>query len=213
MKTRLLNATHCALGYLGHLAGYVHTHEVMGDPVFRTYAARLMDEEISPLLPRLEGVDLAEYRFTLLERFANPAIADRLARLCDRGSTKMPNYLLPSLHEAVRQDRPYALLALAVAGWFRYLQQVDSWGQPVEIRDPRGPELQELALAGGPDPRPLLGERSLFGDLGQDPRVVEVITGAMDGLERDGVRVTVSRYTSGPFPTTEFIGGTSGETA
>jgi fructuronate reductase/mannitol 2-dehydrogenase len=213
MKTRLLNATHSALGYLGHLAGYVYIHEVMADPVLRAYAARMMDEEVSPLLPAVDGVDLADYRSTLLERFANPTIADRLQRLCDRGSTKMPDYLLPSLHEAVRCRRPYALLALAVAGWFRYLQQVDRWCQPVEIRDPRGPELQELALAGGRDPRPLLGERSLFGDLGQDPSLVEVIAEALDRLERDGVRVTVAHYTNGPSSAAALVGDTSGETA
>jgi fructuronate reductase/mannitol 2-dehydrogenase len=213
MKTRLLNASHCALGYLGHLAGYLHTHEVVADPVFRAYTARLMDEEISPLLPVVAGVDLADYRFTLLERFANPAIGDRLERLCGRGSTKMPSYLLPSLRRAVQEGRPYALLALAVAGWFRYLQRVDHAGDPVEIHDLRGPELQALALAGGQDPRPLLAERSVFGDLGRDRGFVEVLAEALRRFERDGVRATVADYVSGPFPAAGITCDTSGETA
>lgn len=34
MKTRLLNASHTALGYLGYLAGYRTTDQVLADPVF-----------------------------------------------------------------------------------------------------------------------------------------------------------------------------------
>jgi mannitol-1-phosphate/altronate dehydrogenase len=199
MKTRLLNAGHCALGYLGRLAGHVHTHEAMADPVLRDYLARLLDEEVSPLLPVIDGMDTADYRRTLLERFANPAIADRLERLCARGSTKMPDYLLPSLHEAVQQGRPHTLLALAVAGWFRYLQRVDPSGRQVEINDPRAAWLQALATAGGPDPRPLLAQRSLFGDLGEDSGVVDLLTELMHRFERDGVRRTVDDYTTRPF--------------
>jgi mannitol-1-phosphate/altronate dehydrogenase len=32
----------------------------------------------------------------------------------------VPAYLLPSLHDALAQNRPAELLTLAVAGWFRY---------------------------------------------------------------------------------------------
>jgi mannitol-1-phosphate/altronate dehydrogenase len=197
MKTRLLNASHCALGYLGRLAGYTHVHEALADSVLRGYTARLMDEEVSPLLPPVHGVDLADYTRTLLQRLANPVLGDRLERLCDRGSTKMPNYLLPSLHEAVRRARPHALLTLAVAAWCRYLRGLDPAGNPTGVRDPRGAELQALAIAGGDlDPRPLLGERSIFGDLGRNPCFVDAVAAALGRLERDGVRPTIAAYTS-----------------
>ena len=100
MKTRLLNASHCALGYLGSLAGLGTLDEVMAEPVFAHYVERLMDDEVTPLLPTPEGIDLADYKRALLQRFANPAIADGLPRLCRRGSSKMPHHLLPSLQEA-----------------------------------------------------------------------------------------------------------------
>lgn len=192
MKTRLLNAGHCALGYLGSLAGFTSIDRVMADPLFATYAEQLMDVEVTPLLPPPEGIDLAEYKATLLKRFANPAIADQLYRLCRRGSTKMPHHLLPSLHEALATGRPHALLTLAVAAWFRYLRGVDLDGRPFLVDDPRAEELQQLARAGGTDPRPLLGVRSIFGDLGDDPDFVDELAGLLDRLERDGVRVAVA---------------------
>src|SRR3712207_4667165 len=45
VKTRLLNAGHSAIAYLGYLAGHRTTADVMADPVFRTFLARLMAEE------------------------------------------------------------------------------------------------------------------------------------------------------------------------
>ena len=38
MKLRLLNATHSALAYLGSLAGFEHTCEVVAVPAFATFA-------------------------------------------------------------------------------------------------------------------------------------------------------------------------------
>ncbi|WP_409332573.1 mannitol dehydrogenase family protein [Trujillonella humicola] len=186
MKTRLLNASHSALGYLGTLAGYARIDDLMGDDVFAAYAARLMDAEVTPLLPRPEGVDLDEYKAVLLQRFANPAIGDRLHRLCRRGSTKMAHHLLPSVRESLARGVRPPLLTLAVAGWIRWLQLHDA------VEDDRGEELRALARAGGADPRPLLAVRPVFGDLGDDAAFVADLAAALRGLVRDGVRPTVA---------------------
>jgi mannitol-1-phosphate/altronate dehydrogenase len=152
-----------------------------------------MDVEVTPLLPPPQGIDLGDYKRALLKRFANPAIADQLARLCRRGSTKMPHHLLPSLHEALAEGRPHGLLTLAVAGWFCYLRGVDGAGHPVVVDDPRAELLQELVLAGGgTDPRPLLGVRSIFGTLGADPSFVLELERSIADLQRDGVRATLA---------------------
>ena len=194
MKTRLLNAGHCALGYLGTLAGHTRIDEVMTEPVFWDYLTGMLDDEVVPLLPPPEGIDLPHYRRTLVRRFANPAIADGLPRLCRRGSTKMPHHLLPSLREALDQGRPHALLTLAVAAWFRYLQGTDDDGRPIVVDDPRGEDLQALARAGGDDPRPLLAERSVFGDLGDRPELVAELSAALARLGRDGARATMAAH-------------------
>jgi fructuronate reductase/mannitol 2-dehydrogenase len=191
MKTRLLNASHCALGYLGSLAGHASIDRVMADPLFAAYVTQLMDVEITPLLPPPDGIDLNDYKRILLTRFANPAIADQLSRLCRRGSTKMPHHLLPSLREAIDQGRPHTLLTLAVAAWFRYLRGTDLDGWPIEVDDPCADRLQALARAGGTDPRPLLGHRPIFGDLDTHPAFVADLGSALEQLERDGVRTTL----------------------
>jgi mannitol-1-phosphate/altronate dehydrogenase len=197
MKTRLLNASHCALGYLGSLAGHASIDRVMAEPLFARYVEQMMDDEVTPLLPPPDGIDLGDYKRSLLQRFANPAIADQLYRLCRRGSTKMPHHLLPSLREAIAQRRPHALLTLAVAAWFRYLRGEDSRGRTYVIDDPRAELLQGLARAGGNDPRPLLTERSIFGDLADLPDFVTELQTALERLDRDGVRQTIAATLAG----------------
>lgn len=185
-KKRLLNGTHSALGYLGRLSGYERIDEALGDPLLREFARTLMDEEVGPLLPRMLTTDQGAYKRTLLERFSNPRVGDRLQRLCARGSTKMPAYLLPSLREAVESGRPHERLTLAVAAWFRYLRGVDFSGRPIDVVDHRRDELQALARRSPSDPRPLLGVRSVFGDLGDDEAFVTRLETAMRLLDERG---------------------------
>ena len=117
IKTRLLNATHCALGHLGSLAGLQTTDEAMRDPLFSAYVDRLTRDEIAPLLPRVTGLDLEAYRQSVLERLRNPKIADPLARLCRNGAMKVPRHVLPSIDESRRRGRPHPLLSLAAAAY------------------------------------------------------------------------------------------------
>ena len=194
MKTRLLNASHVVLGFLGQVAGLRTTAEAVADPAVHDYLSALMSTEVVPLLPEPDGIDLADYQATLLQRFANPAISDQLSRLCRRGSQKMPDFVLPSLHQALAEGRPHALLTLAVAGWARALQGTDEAGRPLELQDARAERLQELARAGGTDPRPLLAERELFGDLADDEAFAARLQSTLEQLHRDGVRATLAAY-------------------
>jgi len=183
MKTRLLNGAHCALGYLGHLAGYRSSDEAMADPLVRDVVAGYL-QEASALLLTVPGIDLEDYRRILLERFSNPRISDQLSRLCRRGSTKVPAYVLPSLRQALDQDQPRDHLVFAVACWMRFLRGEDHQGAPFEIEDALADRLQPLALSGGTDPRPLLSEHDVFGCLSNDVRLARELEHALQLLER-----------------------------
>jgi fructuronate reductase/mannitol 2-dehydrogenase len=191
-KKRLLNGSHCALGYLGYLAGYRTTAEVMADPAYAAYVSALIDEVI-PLLPRVDGIDLDDYKKSLLERLSNPEMADQLSRLCRRGSTKVPSYLLPSISETLAAGRAAPMLTLAVAGWFRYLQGHDYAGEPIDVQGPRSEEFVELARQEDADPRPLLTVREVFGDLADDTSFVRDLHVASEAL-RAGPRETIQTW-------------------
>ncbi len=188
MKLRLLNGSHQALAYLGYLAGHRYVHQATADPDLQRLVARMMDEEVTPLLPPVPGIDLGAYKRSLIERFQNPKIADTLARLAVAGSDRMPKFLLPSLSEALAQGRPHRLLTLATAGWLRYLRGVDERGNEIVLEDGRADELRCLANQGRWDPGPLLGVQRVFGDLGQNEAWVAELSAALRALDERGVR-------------------------
>ena len=187
VKARLLNGGHCALGYLGTLAGHRTSDQAMADPVIGPFLERLLREEVLPLLPGTPGFDLDDYATTTLQRFGNPAVGDALSRLCRRGSTKMPSYLLPSLHDALAAGRPHAHLVVAVAAWLVYLRGTDLSGEPIVVEDAQGESLQALARQGRDDPRPVLSVRSVFGRLVDRPDVVAEIRSAMRAISTSGL--------------------------
>ena len=198
-KTRLLNGSHSALGYLGSLAGYDRTDEAIGDPAFDGYVERLMRDEIAPLLPAIPAIDVPAYRAALRERLANPAVGDRLSRLCRNGSTKVARHVLSTIREARAAGRPHELLTLAVAGWCRHLRGIDEQGRAIVLDDPAAHRLRQLALAGGTDPRPLLREREIFGSLADDRGFADALARDLRLLDAVGARQAVAeRITASP---------------
>lgn len=195
MKIRLLNAGHSAMGYLGYLAGYGYIHEIMADPLFRQYILELMNEEVTPILEPVPGIDLDAYKAILLERFANPAIRDQALRICLDGSAKLPKFILPTIREQLARGGPTKRLSLTVASWCRFLTGVDEQGRPIEIQDPMAETLQQHARAAGRDPRPFLAIRGIFGeDLAQATPFVEQVEEALQSLYDIGARATLARY-------------------
>lgn len=192
MKLGLLNGSHFAMAYLGFLTGFETVPAVMADPDFRQFISRLMDDEVTPLLPPVPGIDLTDYKTTLLHRFDNPAIKDQITRLCLDGAPKFPKYLRPSLEAAIERGRPRRLLTLALAGWLRYLTGEDESGLSYSISDPRIEQLQPLARAGRTDPRPLLAVTDIFGSLGQSPELVRDLTADLESLYAHGAQATLA---------------------
>src|ERR1700739_889551 len=156
VKTRMLNGTHIALACLATLAGYQRTEEAMRDRVILDYVEQLMRDEIQSLLPAVPGMNTPGYRLTLLARISNPRMSDQLSRLARRGSSKIQSFVLPSLQEAIAQDRPHTLLMLAVAGWARYMRGHDLKGRKFDIEDSQAIPLTRLAIMAGDNPDPVV---------------------------------------------------------
>jgi mannitol 2-dehydrogenase len=192
VKTRLLNGTHIALACLATLAGYQRTDEAMRDRVIFDYVEQLMRDEIQPLLPAVPGMNTPSYRQTLLARLSNPRMSDQLPRLARRGSTKIASFLLPSLQEAIAQDRPHVLLMLAIAGWARYLRGYDLKGRKFRIDDPQATLLTKLATMAGNNPDPLL-RHEIFTELRLIPNFSQRLGDMIASIDERGVIPTLRR--------------------
>jgi mannitol 2-dehydrogenase len=194
MKLRLLNASHQAMCYLGYLAGHRYVHEVCQDPLFVRFLTGYMDTEGTPSLEPLPGVDLVGYKQQLIERFANAEVADSLARLCADSSDRIPTWLLPVIRDRLAHDGDVRRSALVVAAWARYAEGVDEQGAPIEVADRRRDDVMARARRQSEDPLAFLDDRSLFGDLGGQPRFVEPYLAALESLHVVGARATLEKW-------------------
>jgi len=197
MKLRLLNASHQGLCYFAHLCGYELVHEAAQDPLFRRFLAAYMDAEATPTLPPVPGVDLDEYKRTLLERFANPEIRDTIARLCQDSSDRIPQWLLPVVRHNLDSGGDVFLSAAVVASWARYAEGVDEQGQAIAIDDPRAETLTELGRRARRDPIAFIADRELFGDLADHERFADAYGTALRSLQERGARATLEMIVDG----------------
>lgn len=194
MKLRLLNASHQALCYLGYLVGYRYVHEVCTDPLFRRFLLHYMVTEGTPTLPEVPGADLDAYRHELIDRFANPAVRDHLARLCLESSDRIPKWLVPVIVANLASGGPIEASALTVASWVRYAEGVDEQGEPIDVQDRDAERVMAAAQASKADPLAFLAMRDFFGDLGSNGRFVSAYTGYLASLRQDGALLTLQRY-------------------
>lgn len=188
MKIRLLNASHSAMAYLGYLSGYRYSHEVMADPRFAAFIRNFMDQDVTPVLGEIIGIDIEAYKQTLIERFSNRQMGDQLARLCLDGSSKIPKFLIPTIHELLQQGRSLDRVALIIASWARYLGGRDETGNSYEIQDPKAERLQSAVRDREQLSQRFLNLRDIFGDeLVDSTEFVLAFESALDQLESCGV--------------------------
>ncbi len=200
MKLRLLNGSHSTLSYLGYLAGYETVADTMADPAFEGLIAELMDEEVTPTLHMPAGADLRAYKRALIERFRNPALRHRTWQIAMDGSQKLPQRLLGTVRDRLREDAPIDRLALGVAAWMRYVTGIDEKGAPIDVRDPMAACLRERADQAGGSPerlaRELFAVRDIFGDdLPNDERFTGPVSAALAKLYSKGAKRTVAEWT------------------
>ena len=195
MKLRMLNGSHSFLAYLGYLAGYQHINDCMGDENYRRAAHDLMLKEQAPTL-KVQNVDLARYADLLIERYTNPALRHRTWQIAMDGSQKLPQRMLDSVRWHLADNSSFALLALGVAGWMRYVGGVDEQGNAIEVCDPLLPVIQaavQQSEEGEPRVKALLAIEAIFGkDLPQEGQFVDQVTTAYLSLLSKGAKATVA---------------------
>ncbi|VVP96759.1 Polyol:NADP oxidoreductase [Pseudomonas fluorescens] len=194
MKIKLLNGSHLALTYLGFLKGYRFVHETMNDPLFVRYMRAYMDLDVTPQLAPVPGIDLTDYKNTLVARFSNQAIADQLERVCSDGSSKFPKFTIPTINRLIADGQETKRAALVVAAWALYLKGVDENGDTYSIPDPRATFCQALVADDALITQRLLAVEEIFGTA--IPRSAEFVAAfewCCNSLREDGVTRTLQR--------------------
>ena len=142
-KLRMLNGAHSLLAYCGLEAGYTYVHEAVADPRLAALAEQLMRDEAIPTITAAPGQDLAVYADQLMQRFADPALMQRLDQIAMDGTQKIPQRWLDTAAELVRRGQPCDAIATGFAAWVWHLHD----GRFVD--DPHGEQLRTLAADAG----------------------------------------------------------------
>ena len=197
MKLRMLNGSHSFLAYLGYLAGYEHISDCMSDQEYKKACQKMMMAEQSVTLTT-EGIDLAKYAQTLMQRFENKSLKHRTWQIAMDGTQKIPQRFLASIAWHIAHHSDFSLLALGVAGWMRYVGGVDEQGQAIDVKDPLVAMLSTTCAnsqQGSERVNALLGLDTIFGtELPQQQVFVDAVTAAYQSLMSVGAKATVAQY-------------------
>jgi len=183
MKLRLLNAGHSMLGIPGAVYGYGTIDECVRDDVFCRFLRQFFDVEVTPVLGPVEGIDLEEYKSSLIERFGNPSIRDDVSRICLGSSSKLPVFLFPTVRENLARGGSIELAALVIAAWCCYSDRhADRFGNPLVINDELKDELHAAARGTSDDRLSFLRVESVFGDLVNNERFTKTYVSMVDRI-------------------------------
>ncbi|MFI3322727.1 MAG: mannitol dehydrogenase family protein [Rikenellaceae bacterium] len=137
MKLSLLNASHTLLSYPSLLSGYRKVDEAMKDEKIVKFVRDFMDSDVTPYVPAPKNTDLEQYKQILIERFANSAVSDQIARLCGDGASKFPVYVMPIAAKMVENGDDMVRIAYLIAAYRHYLKyQIDDKAVAFDIFEP-----------------------------------------------------------------------------
>ncbi len=197
MKLRLLNGGHQALAYFANLAGYHFVHDACRDPLWSRFLRDYMDREVGPSLHPVPGLDVEEYKRTLVERFSSSAVSDTVARLCTTSPAPIARSVLPVVRYGLDTGGEVHRAAAIVASWAVFVEgcaadggAVPTAGRSVKRLQRGGSQLDD----GPPAPR---GDRGILDELMDDQRFLTPYAHALTSLREYGARATLAGLVGG----------------
>ena len=202
IELRLLNGCHSAMAYLGLLAGHAFVSERSpANPPRRPGPAQLMPTTSRPdCLVYARVSTSAGTEDPAGGRWHAAAVRHRLAQIATDGQPEAPQPALRADPRAVRGRRMTLLAAaLALAAWMRFRVGADvptagavGAGGPAQADRLRAFAAREVVVPRGGGCRPCSRWRDVFGDLGDDPAVRDLVGGHLESLTRHGALAAAS---------------------
>ena len=109
------------------------------------YIKYLWAKEIIPTLETPEGENLNDYCSCLLKRYQNPSIEHRTWQIAMDGSQKLPQRILETVSDLLKHQKNFQGLAMAIAGWIKYVTGIDLTRETIDVRDPLANEFSTIA--------------------------------------------------------------------
>ena len=186
-KIRLLNASHSCIAWAGTLVGFTYIHEGTQDAQIRRLAFDYVTDDVIPVLDTSEHpspINLPQYRDVVLDRFANPAIADTNQRVAMDGFSKIPGFIAPTIRERLARGETIASVAMLPALFLAYLQRWHAGAIAYTYQDQAMDPAVAHAICASPDPvQAFCADATLWGPLAGDPRLREAVSQAFGRVQ------------------------------
>lgn len=198
LKLRLLNGTHSLLAYLGALAGCRTIPQARFQPDIEWACRHLIHHELAPTFDLPAGVDLDEYVDELFVRWSNTVLADRIHRVGQDGSTKLPQRVANPLSFHAARGKLPEVICLMVAGYLACIcpsVPIRPGAEADLMLDPSREAFADL-MSRAPDLTE--GTRAVLGAV-FDPHVAgltgfaERVAELLSMITSDGVHATIAR--------------------
>jgi mannitol 2-dehydrogenase len=190
MKLRLLNGGHQVLGQFGALLGKEFVHDAIHEPALAAFMGRYHSEAL-PTVGPVPDSNLADYCDSVAHRFANSAIADTVARICQDASDRIPKFVLPVVHDQLVTGAPIQATAGVVAAWAANVERAYLAGGAAAIDDRQRDLLATMASRSLADPTGFLQERSIFADLVSHPEFVDPYVAMLTAIRNGGAALAL----------------------
>lgn len=182
-KIRILNASHGAVAWGGALMGKTYIHDSVAVPAIRDIVVRYVTDDVIPCL-KPSPMNLEVYRDTVLDRFANSAIADTVQRVMADSFSKIRAYLAPTVDQRLAANVDITSIARLPALFLLFLDAWQASRLPAPYED-RPVEIERARAICTADDRiaALCRDDSLWGTRAGDPRLEAAVRGAFADLE------------------------------
>lgn len=196
MKLALLNAGHSVVGILGSLMGYTTIDEAISNPEIGKFLAIYLDNEVTPTLQNLEGVDLTQYKKTVIARFSNIYIKDQIDRICSETSAKIPKFIMPTVQGNLKSDGYITYAAFVIAAWAIYSLGVNEKKETINIKDAMHETLLAKAKLAQNNPEIFIAIEAVFGNLSQSSAFTKSYTKAYNNIVANGIEKCITELNS-----------------
>ena len=196
LKMRVVNGIQSNMCQLGFLAGFEFMADVMADPLMSEFARTAVEQEVTPFLPDVPGIDIPDYVSETRDRLTNPSLRHRCVQISTDGSRKIRQRLIEPILDAHAAGQPTPCLLLGLAGWLQYGSGRSLDGAHHHVSDPLADRLAAMALETGDDPRAytraVVGLESVFPSrFSRNDVLVNALADAVVALREHGVAEAV----------------------
>lgn len=194
MKIRILNGGHQVVSDPGEILSVDFISGCMSHPLIGPFFRKVALEEIAPHVSPVPGMTPMAYVDLVDRRFSNPEIVDTVRRVAFDGSSRHTGFLLPVLRDAIMSGGPFEGLVLSQALWARMCEGTREDGTTIAPNDPIWDRLTAAASAARGNPQAWLKQRELYGDLSENPQLVESFSRWLTILWSKGTESALREY-------------------